>query len=821
MSKLIKKIKKYFNKKGFTLVELLAVIVVLAIIMLLAIPNVLSVLNVSRRKAFVEYVDKVYVSTQKKMMEEEISGVSSLGCKTYYIKKDIGLSNTGDFDGFVLVKNDGTNESTFYITMHDNEFKVTSYKYDGTLDYNNLESFESGDEINERLTCLVAGCSSCSGGEDLTGEQACSSIQTVSDSTPNGFSGSGTSSSPYLIESIEDLVYLSQKTNDSSLGKNKYFKLALDLSFDCDKSYIDPNGTTFGDINGDGTVSGIKTELTTGKGFTPIGIEDHYFDSSFDGNGKIIYGLYINAGGKSNVGFIGYARAEGNPYIVKDLSMIDADVTATGSNIGIIVGEGFFYDGEAKISNLSTSGKLTCGSHCGGVVGYFTANGNNSSVENCVNRATVNASGQYSGGVVGDLFKGTASHLTNHGSITLGNSYSGGVIGRAYESKGTISNLENRGSITCKHSVCAGVIGDAYGNEINSAYNYGNVVSNPYTYSYVGGVIGDLENAENRWTSNIYNYGSVTGTNSYVGGAVGNIYYANLYNAYNYGAVTYTGAGSGYVGGITGHVNGGSVLRNGGNHGVVKSNGYFALGGAVGHGEGIISNIYNYGEVISDESTTMSYASNISIGGIVGYGCAINSYSIANITFNNHAASFDSDYVGLAVGQSYSSRDCYNLFAIGNITNKASFSNYNYYYAGVFGNLSSSNKVYKNYYVKGRITGYPKIGVFAGYNGHNTADNIYVDLYTDASAIKDSRNSDVTGYSSYYANLNNSPHKQSFSLAKEYDFSQVNGMWFRDTLHLGNNWKYQNGYYPLLYKVTPAGDLKSELVEGQSNKSLS
>ena len=59
MIKLIKKIKKYFNKKGFTLVELLAVIVVLAIIMLLAIPNVLSVLNVSRRKAFVEFVDKV------------------------------------------------------------------------------------------------------------------------------------------------------------------------------------------------------------------------------------------------------------------------------------------------------------------------------------------------------------------------------------------------------------------------------------------------------------------------------------------------------------------------------------------------------------------------------------------------------------------------------------------------------------------------------------------------------------------------------------------------------------------------------------------
>ena len=48
------------NKKGFTLVELLAVIAILAILVIIALPNVLKMFNDSKKNSFINEVREVF-----------------------------------------------------------------------------------------------------------------------------------------------------------------------------------------------------------------------------------------------------------------------------------------------------------------------------------------------------------------------------------------------------------------------------------------------------------------------------------------------------------------------------------------------------------------------------------------------------------------------------------------------------------------------------------------------------------------------------------------------------------------------------------------
>ena len=91
------------KKNGFTLVELLAVIVVLAIIMVIAIPSVLDALNSSRKDSFYLYAQKLYSEGVSKYTRDLDENPDKVDCAVYDIKNDLGLSDTGSFDGWVRV----------------------------------------------------------------------------------------------------------------------------------------------------------------------------------------------------------------------------------------------------------------------------------------------------------------------------------------------------------------------------------------------------------------------------------------------------------------------------------------------------------------------------------------------------------------------------------------------------------------------------------------------------------------------------------------------------------------------------------------------
>ena len=140
------------DRKGFTLVELLAVIVILAIIMIIAIPSVLGTLETARRKTFVEYITRVFEAGQNQYLTQLSSGtlpdkacvmsdthngacyVENDGKQYFYeIQSDLGLSSTGSYKGFVAIvpSANSSTETQIFVGLYDTNYMTSTYVKNG------------------------------------------------------------------------------------------------------------------------------------------------------------------------------------------------------------------------------------------------------------------------------------------------------------------------------------------------------------------------------------------------------------------------------------------------------------------------------------------------------------------------------------------------------------------------------------------------------------------------------------------------------------------------------------------------------------------
>ena len=120
------------NKKGFTLVELLAVIVVLAVILVIAIPNVLSIIDKSRKDSTVSTGKMMVKAAQLAIAQGQTADGTTIAVPTaantaIIIKLNkLGLDNvTKDADGGTY-----TNDSTYVLVAYINN----TLKYYVTID---------------------------------------------------------------------------------------------------------------------------------------------------------------------------------------------------------------------------------------------------------------------------------------------------------------------------------------------------------------------------------------------------------------------------------------------------------------------------------------------------------------------------------------------------------------------------------------------------------------------------------------------------------------------------------------------------------------
>lgn len=349
-------------------------------------------------------------------------------------------------------------------------------------------------------------------------------IEKVNDVNPGEFSGEGTQTNPYLIESIEDIVNLATNVNNGENYKGKYFKLKQNLDFNSVKSYADANSKYLYNSNKCGyekNESGteIKTLCTTGEGFITIGREaDKAFSGIFDGNNCTIKNLYIN---------------------------IENIPTGKDYEIGLF---GMINDNEIK--NLSVTGKITTAivSDVGGIVGYANNNNTSVTIENCKSAVNISHNGDgYVGGIAGCMY-GSIKKCTNIGNIESktdsenSSSYVGGIAGFLSKSfldgeEGEIlSNCINKGNvyvITKGNSIYAdvntgGIVGYNNDSVIDNCINYANVYGKcDMNSANVGGVTGynSSENAHVATVKKCQNNGSIKGESNkkdvHIGGISG------------------------------------------------------------------------------------------------------------------------------------------------------------------------------------------------------------------------------------------------------------------------------------------------------------
>lgn len=325
-----------------------------------------------------------------------------------------------------------------------------------------------------------------------TGDVTIADIEFVEDSTPWELAGKGTKTEPYLIESIEDLVAFSNSVNSGNNYVGKHIKLVNTLDFNLPFSY-DNYKTKVSEktnriIEEDSNGTELKTFLTSGTGFNPIGSVNAWFEGYFDGNGKEIKNIYINRPDEDYVALFGSVK-------------VSRSIEKLGISSGYIVGNkyvaGIVGDGPAVVINSYNKAEVTGKCAVGGIGAYWGR------AENCYNTGKIKI-------ISSDM--GLGSELAI-----------GGIVANPQPS-GYVRNCYNVGNIETEGSYGAGGITGFYGN-IYNCYNVGDIEGSS---SYKGGIEGGA--ASNFSIENCFNRGNVIGVRA--GGILGYNSTSNINGCY-------------------------------------------------------------------------------------------------------------------------------------------------------------------------------------------------------------------------------------------------------------------------------------------------
>ena len=428
----------------------------------------------------------------------------------------------------------------------------------------------------------------------------------------------GTEENQYQITCIEDLVDFSYKVNgivakeDGTLEytsnrnsfANKYVVLINNLDFKSAASYENFERTDYGDINGNGEVEILLKELTTGKGWIPIGGYGQNgagrLNGTLNGNNKTINNLYINNEDEtSNVGLIGII----NSIVIQNLT-VKGDIHCNSAYAAGIVGY-VEYNGVRTIKNCSFEGNIenirdNIRTYTSGIIAYESRNIN---IEKCSSKGIIKGKFNVSG-IIG-AGKANITECHNESSITGesndGYSSLGGIIAGGGGSN--VTNCYNTGYLQGPRHV-GGIVGSS-ASKIENCYNEGTIKGG----GNIGGIAGKI--GENQKIIKCYNFGNISG-GSNIGGILGYSWISNgivVERSYNKGTVE----GTNYIGGIggyIGHISSYNSIYNCINEGKIVGN--IVSGIVWGTNDNIkVVSCYNIGELEGKTKYGVTYKGNV------------------------------------------------------------------------------------------------------------------------------------------------------------------------------------------------------------------
>lgn len=504
------------------------------------------------------------------------------------------------------------------------------------------------------------------------------------------------------IDSIEDLVRMSNEAANGETNATEYFYLIKDLDFNDDASYEDPKSVKFGDFNKDGVVNTIKEEVTTSHGFYPVNL----FSGALYGLGYSIKNLYIN-------------RNETDQALIRyTYNGKFKDMTLTGNVTAI---NGALLDAlsvSSKFYNININGNLNVSGTGSGLL--FTV-GQGTDVSNITINGKINATKEADkiGAIGGSAFNSKFTDVSSKIDI-IGSKYVGGLIGNGYFCN--IVNAKTAGSIK-KANIEASYIGG-----ITGFLSHNSLIDNAFSNmviegdNYTGGITGGMSNDNDKLKDSIIMNSSYAGTLTnyiYGGGSIAGTAVGKIYNSFSNGKLIFPSSTTGANGGLVGSLG----FEN------------------YDHSSLLMENCYFTGNINS--------SSNNEVGTLVGklganketndkkYTVIKNSYSISNLNGNN---------------------------------------------TGLIGCATMHGE---NLFNGGQINGYYNSGNIVGVN---------VSTFNNVHSIKQ------------IGVITNNIGIQINDLKTSY---------LKDTVKLGNAYKYEEGIYPLLYKRKKDGTYKDELVPHQ------